>query len=73
MSPTFVGVSPVPEGPDSVHVETVLLLADGGVALLHLGHVGLAVGLAAVLGQTLLLESGPLFLRQLVEGTMGAP
>ena len=34
----------LPERPDSVDVEAVLLLADGGVALLHLGHVRLLVG-----------------------------
>ena len=68
---TFVGVSPVPEGADGVYVEAVLLLADGRISLLHLGDVGLAVGFPAVLGETLLLERGPLLLRQLVEGTMG--
>ena len=34
---------PVPEGPDSVHIEAVLLLADGGEPLLHPGHVRLLV------------------------------
>ena len=34
---------PVPESPDSVHVEAVLLLADGGEPLLHFRHVGLLV------------------------------
>ena len=34
---------PVPEGPARVHVEAVLLLADGGEPLLHFRHVGLLV------------------------------
>lgn len=46
---SFELVAPVPEGAHGVHVERVLPLADGGEALLHLGHVDLLVRLPAVI------------------------
>lgn len=46
---TFELIAPVPEGAHRVHVEGVLPLADGGEALLHLGHVDLLVRLSAVI------------------------
>ena len=45
---TFVSVSPVSERSDCVDVETVLLLTDGRVPLLHLHHVRLLVRLESI-------------------------
>ena len=53
--------------PDSVHVEGVLLLTNGGVPLLHLGDVGLLVGFPAVLAQPLLLKRSLFLFSQLVK------
>ena len=40
----------LPEGPDRINVEAVLLLTDRGEPLLHLGHVGLLVGFSNLIG-----------------------
>ena len=59
--------------PDCVYVEGVLLLANGGVTLLHLGDVGLLVGFPAVLAQPLLLKRSLFLFGQLVELALRSP